>query len=56
MAKCPKCGRNGTPVKRWIYGPKTRVGQTFDVTIYECTSGHRWREYKKKDMTPQHKH
>jgi len=48
MAKCPKCGKDGKQVKQWVYGPRTRKGPTFDVAIYQCTSGHKWREYRKK--------
>lgn len=48
MAKCPECGKDGKQFKKWIYGPKTRKGPTFDVTIYQCASGHKWREYQKK--------
>jgi hypothetical protein len=47
-AKCPKCRKEGKKVKQWSYGPKTRKGASFDVTIFECNSAHRWREYKKK--------
>jgi len=48
MVKCPKCGNPGKQIKQWVYGPKTRKGGTFDVILYECRAGHRWRVYKKK--------
>jgi hypothetical protein len=47
--KCPKCGKEGEKTKQWSYGPKTKKGPHFDVTLYECPSSHKWREYRKKD-------
>ena len=50
MVKCPECGKEGKKtVKAWVYGPKTRKGPSFNVTIYECPSGHKWRSYQKKN-------
>jgi hypothetical protein len=48
MVKCPKCGKDGKKYKEWAYGPKTRKGPSFDVTMYECPSGHKWRTYLRK--------
>ena len=48
VSKCAKCGKEGKTVKTWFYGPKKHKGPSFDVSIYECASGHRWREYLRK--------
>ncbi|MDH5482654.1 MAG: hypothetical protein OEY22_07240 [Candidatus Bathyarchaeota archaeon] len=51
MAKCPKCGKEGKTTKQWSYGTESGRGASFEVTTYECASGHKWREYKKKPHT-----
>lgn len=47
MVKCPKCGKEGKIEKQWLYGPKSRKGPSFEVTLFQCPSGHYWRDYKK---------
>ena len=47
LAKCPDCNEEGKVTKKWSYGPKTRKGPSFDVTLYACKSGHKWRSYAK---------
>lgn len=49
MGNCNKCGEEGKTIKTWPYGPKTRKGASFDVSIYECPKGHKWRVYLKKN-------
>jgi hypothetical protein len=49
VPKCVKCGKEGKQVKQWSYGPKTRKGASFTVTIFQCPNNHKWREYKKKE-------
>lgn len=48
VSKCAKCAKEGKAVKTWSFGPKTRKGPSFDVTLYECICGHRWRSYLRK--------
>jgi hypothetical protein len=48
MVKCPDCGKDGKNIKQWAYGPRNRKGASFNVSIYECSSGHKWRLYEKK--------
>lgn len=49
MVRCPNCGKEGRQTKQWLYGPKNRKGASFIVTIFQCPSHHKWREYKKKE-------
>ena len=53
IEKCPECGKEGKSLKQWSYGPKTRKGPSFDVMIFQCDSGHKWRKYYKKQHVVQ---
>ena len=50
MGKCNKCGEEGKAIKKWSYGPKSGKGASFDVSIFECPKGHKWRVYQKKPL------